>query len=293
MSPNFTTRAVALGLARRGWPVLPCHHPTPNGCSCGHDDCSSVAKHPRTKHGLHQATTDARTVRRWWRQWPDANIGVRTGAAPEGAGVVVIDIDPAHGGEHALAELERHHGDLPTTLTATTGGGGRHIWFAYPADRAIANSVSRVGAGIDVRSDGGYALVSPSRHASGGRYRWIEAPIAELPDWLLERCLPPARPTITPGAAPEHLDAWASAALTNEVDAVRTSADGVRNHTLNRAAFALGQLVGAGHLDEHDVFAHLSDAATAAGLGAHEVDRTITSGLRAGIAAPRHHPTGS
>jgi hypothetical protein len=289
----FTTRGVAVALARRGWPVLPCHHPTPAGCSCGHDDCASPAKHPRTPRGLHQATTDVGTIRRWWRQWPDANIGVRTGAAPDGAGVVVIDIDPGHGGEYALAELERLHGALPPTLAATTGGGGRHLWFAHPSHGTVPNSAGRVGGGIDVRGDGGYALVSPSRHASGGRYRWIAAPIAELPAWLLELALPPAR---TPAAAPpaaKHLDAWARAALTNEVHAVRASADGMRNHTLNRAAFALGQLVGAGHLDEHDVISHLAAAGASAGLGAGEVARTIASGLRAGIAAPRQHPAGS
>ncbi len=167
MPSTFRTRPVALGLARRDWPVLPCHHANAGRCSCGDADCTSVGKHPRTRHGLHQATTDARTIRGWWRQWPDANVGVRTGAAPAGAGVIVVDIDPAHGGEESLARLEREHGALPATLEAATGGGGRHLWFAHPGI-TVPNSAGRVGAGIDVRGDGGYVLVSPSRHASGG-----------------------------------------------------------------------------------------------------------------------------
>ena len=110
MPSTFHTHAVAAGLAGRGWPVMPCHHPVDDGCSCGHADCASPGKHPRTRHGLQQATTDSGTIRRWWRRWPEANVAVRTGARPDGAGVVVIDIDPAHGGDIALAALEAEHG---------------------------------------------------------------------------------------------------------------------------------------------------------------------------------------
>jgi len=286
-SPAFRTGPVALALARRGWPVLPCHHPEPSGCSCGQADCPSPAKHPRTRRGLHAATTDVATVERWWQAWPEANIGVRTGAAPDGAGVVVIDIDPAHGGSESLGELEDANGPLSVTLEAVTGGGGRHLWFAHPGI-PVPNSAGRLGAGIDVRGDGGYALVSPSRHASGGRYRWAEAPLAAMPPWLLARCLPPApAPTRRP-EPPAHLDAWARAALDAETATVRAAVEGTRNHTLNRAAFALGQLVGSGALDEADVIEQLGQAAAAAGLGAHEAHATIASGLRAGTAAPRH-----
>jgi hypothetical protein len=292
MPSTFRTRPVALGLARRDWPVLPCHHADGGRCSCGDADCTSVGKHPRTRHGLHQATTDARTIRRWWRQWPDANIGVRTGTAPAGAGVIVIDVDPAHGGEESLARVQREHGDLPATLEAVTGGGGRHLWFAHPGI-TVPNSVGRVGAGVDVRGDGGYVLVSPSRHASGGRYRWIEVPVVPMPSWLLELCLPATPVVSVRPELPANLGAWARAALDAEVTAVRNSVEGVRNHTLNRAAFALGQLVGAGHLDETLVVDHLTMAATAAGLSAREAAPTISSGLRAGTALPRHRGASS
>src|SRR5207244_2140853 len=115
------------GLAHQGWPVLPCHHPTDDGrCSCGNHSCPSPGKHPRSRHGLHDASTDDGTVTRWWTRWPDANVAVRTGARPAGAGVVVIDIDPAHGGDDSLASLQAEHRPLPATRTALTGGGGRH-----------------------------------------------------------------------------------------------------------------------------------------------------------------------
>jgi hypothetical protein len=232
-------------------------------------------------------------VGQWWQRWPQANIGVRTGAAPTGAGVVVIDIDPAHGGNDALAQLETDHSRLPKTLTAITGGGGRHLWFAHPTTITVPNSAGRLGAGLDVRGDGGYVLVSPSRHLSGGRYRWIDGPLLPLPGWLLECCLPP-RPVIAASRdVPANLDAWARAALYGEVTAVRSSAEGARNHTLNRAAFALGQLVGGGHLAEGDVVEQLTAAASDAGLGTREAATTIRSGLRAGAAVPRHRGAAS
>lgn len=287
MPSTFHTHAVAAGLAGRGWPVIPCHHPVDDGCSCGHDDCSSPGKHPRTRHGLQQATTDSGTIRRWWRRWPEANVAVRTGARPDGAGVVVIDVDPAHGGDLALAALEAENGPLPTTLEASTGGGGRHLWFTHPG-LTVPNSASRLGAGIDVRGDGGYVLVSPSRHRSGGRYRWQPEPLAPMPGWLLSLCMPPRLEPRQQLAAPADVDAWARAALDDEVAAVRGSAEGSRNHTLNRAAFALGQLIAAGHLAEHDVTAQLAAAATAIGLGPRETRATVASGLRAGAEHPRH-----
>jgi hypothetical protein len=67
-------------LAAFGWPVIPLHSPVNGRCSCGDRDCRSVAKHPRTLHGLTGATTDRVTIERWWgRIWPDANVGVRMG----------------------------------------------------------------------------------------------------------------------------------------------------------------------------------------------------------------------
>ena len=96
----------ALDYARRGWPVIPLHTLTADGCSC-RGECSSVAKHPRTEHGLKDATTDKETIRRWWQEWPDANVGVVAGAA---SGLVVLDVDPRHGGDESLRELEEQHG---------------------------------------------------------------------------------------------------------------------------------------------------------------------------------------
>jgi hypothetical protein len=275
----------AAELARQGWPVFPCHAGSP--CSCGRPDCASPAKHPRSRRGLHDATVDLAAVGRWWRRWPEANLAVRTGARPAGAGVVVLDVDPAHGGDLALEALVADRGPLPATLEVATGGGGRHLYFAHPGG-VVPNSAGRLGLGLDVRGDGGYVVVPPSRHPAGPRYRWSPAPLAPLPAWLHQLMLPPPPPPRPDPPAVSRPGTWAAAALADEAAGVRAAPEGVRNHTLNRAAFALGQLVAGGHLDETAVVAELLDAAATAGLGEGEARATVASGLRAGASFPRH-----
>jgi len=289
MRPPTDQAAAALAYARRGWAVLPCHHLSPGGCSCANADCASPAKHPRTRRGLHDATTDPRTVKHWWRRWPDANVGLRTGAV---SGLVVLDIDPGHGGEATLAELVDAYEALPPTLEVRTGG-GRHLYFTHPGVR-VANSAGGLGPGLDVRGDGGYILAPPSRHASGGTYRRLtQGPPAALPGWLQalmtrRRGEATAAVTIVAEVDRSRASAWARAALVAEATRVRRAGVGTRNHTLNRAAFALGQIVAGGHLDAADASGFLCDAALAAGLGEAEAHSTIASGLSAGAACPRH-----
>ena len=184
--------AAALAYASGGWPVFPLHTPTAGGCSCGNPKCEHVGKHPRTKNGLHDATTDAVTIRQWWTQWPDANIGIATGAA---SGLVGLDVDPRHSGDETLANWERQHGPLPHTIESCTGGGGRHVLFAHPGGDVKSHNVA---PGIDVKADGGYIVAPPSLHASGRRYAWEvsshpeDTQLAPLPEWLLTIVVSPA-----------------------------------------------------------------------------------------------------
>jgi hypothetical protein len=160
----------ALAYAARGWPVLPVE---PGG------------KRPLTPRGVQDATTDPGMIRQWWQQHPGANVAVATGAA---SGLVVLDVDPRHGGEATLAALEREHGPLPATVGAETGGGGRHVYLAHPGV-TVGNSTGRLGPGLDVKADGGYVVAPPSRHASGRPYTWTAppetTPLAPPPGWLL------------------------------------------------------------------------------------------------------------
>lgn len=173
----------ALAYAARGWPVFPAHTPVDGGCSCRRKECDRAGKHPRTKGGLNDATTDRDQIRAWWKKWPEANLCVRTGD-----GLAVIDIDPIHGGDESFAELEAHHGAATSTVETITGSGGRHLF--YRSSTPLKNSVSLIGPGIDVRADGGYVVAAPSLHASGRRYAWEashdpdETIVAPMPAWL-------------------------------------------------------------------------------------------------------------
>jgi hypothetical protein len=176
----------ALKYARRGWRVLPVHSIRAGCCTCSHPDCKSSGKHPRTAHGASDATTDPAIIMEWWRRWPDVNVGIATGAA---SGFVALDIDPRHGGDDSLADLERRHGPLPETIESLTGGGGRHILLAHPGTR-VPNKAG-LAAGLDVRGDGGYIVAPPSLHTSGQRYTWEgcrhpdDVPLAPVPGWVL------------------------------------------------------------------------------------------------------------
>ena len=85
---------------------------------------------------------------------------------------------------------------------------------------------------------------------------------------------------------------WARAALEDECEKVRSAPAGIRNDTLNRAAFSLGQIVGGGELDRYDVEQRLTQAARAlvADDGKSSVKATIDSGIEAGMKEPRSTP---
>ena len=282
-------RAAALHYAANGWPVLPVAGMVGERCSCRRD-CDSPAKHPLTRHGVHDATTDSRRIRQWWGHWPGANVGVATGTA---SGVAVVDVDVHSGGRRSLDALRSAGRDLPPTLMAFSGGGGFHLFYGLPADASVGNTAGRLpGAslvlpGIDLRGDGGYVVVAPSRHRSGYHYRW-SAPAAELapvPRWLIRQ-----RPIVATASTFDRVCAatpYGAAALAEEVDTVRRLVAGGRNDGLNRAAFCLGQLVGGGELPQDAVHAVLLAAAMSIGLGEVEANRTILSGISAGERVPR------
>lgn len=275
----------------RGWPVFPVHSPGRGAmpCTCGHHDCASPAKHPRVRGGLTVASTDPVEIEGWWRRWPDSNVAIRTG---EPSGLVVLDVDPAHGGDGSLARLLDVHGRLPPGREVATGGGGRHLYFRHPGHRVPNDAGRRLGDGLDIRGDGGYVLAPPSHHRSGGRYALVDggAEIPPMPDWLADRL---QRPAVPDRPAPKvfhrggDTTAWAKAALRGELERLEGAPAGQRNNTLNRVAFRLGQIIAGGQLDEAEVENLLLDSAASIGLTDREAAATVHSGLHAGEAEPR------
>lgn len=131
-------------------------------------------------HGVLDATTDVEVIAHWWGgHYSGCNIGARV---PES--MIVIDVDPRHGGDESLAALETEHGELPETLTTISGrgDGGRHLFFRRPSGRLTGK---RLGPGIDLKSSSGYVVMPPSIHPDSGHpYTRIDAYPAAPPSWL-------------------------------------------------------------------------------------------------------------
>jgi replicative DNA helicase len=170
-----TTLEVAQYYASRGWAVFP---------------LKPKDKKPlKDSNGFKDATTDPEKLKAWWGTHPDYNLGIATG---ETSGLLVIDIDMGHDGEESLTALETEYGPMPKTITARTGGGGRHLLYKMP-DADIRISAGKLGKGLDIRANGGYIAAAPSLHPSGARYVWIDQPskteLAAAPEWLVSLLL--------------------------------------------------------------------------------------------------------
>lgn len=162
---------------------------------------------PRTKIPIlanwpQAATTDKKTIADWWTDYPDANIGCLTG---RDSGIFVIDVD-RHGdtdGQISLDDLEAQFGKLPDTVEQITGGGGRQIFFRYPAGATITNKTGSgaIAPGLEIKGDGGQVVLPPSIHPQTGRqYEWeasshpADVEIVEAPEWLIN-IITAVRPT--------------------------------------------------------------------------------------------------
>ncbi len=288
----------ALELAEIGMRVFPVHTVLHGRCSCGSASCEDQGKHPRVDGWQLVASTDRAVITKWWSAWPDANIGLTTGA---GSGVVVLDVDGAEG-MASLDALEAKHGPIGATPRSHTPRPGQHILFAHPGYRVKNSTGKRAGIapGLDVRGDGGYIIAPPSRHLNGGRYAWAAGmklgtvDFAPMPAWVApppepERVRP--KPTVLVHDA--RRSKYGQSALERECELVRTAAEGSRNDQLNASAFALGQLVGGGVLDKAQVECDLLEAALHTGLSRREIDKTIDSGVTDGMEEPRGVPESS
>ena len=173
MSSLKSTEDWALDYLARGWSIIPVRL---------HD------KRPMIRWAEYQHRRPSeQDIRFWFHRREDLNIGIVTG---ERSGLVVIDVDPSHGGDESLERKEALHGGLSSTVQAITGGGGRHIYFRHPGG-VVRNKVA-ILPGVDLRGDGGYVVAPPSLHISGKRYVWEkgrapgEVEIASIPSWLMD-----------------------------------------------------------------------------------------------------------
>ncbi len=148
------TRQAAHDALARGWSVIPVFDHTKRPAI---EWRAFQTRRPTLSH------LDA-----WMHRWARLNLAAVTGAI---SGLVVLDVDPAHGGDVSLAAVEQEIGKLPPTVEARSGGGGRHLYFSHPRGHVA----SRVGLrpGLDLRGDGGCIVMPPSIHPSGNAYAWV------------------------------------------------------------------------------------------------------------------------
>jgi len=181
------THEAAVTYANMGWMIFPLHSIDKQGkCTCGNSTCSDAGKHPRVARGLKEASRDLAQIDAWFgKDAPLSNIGIVTG---EISGITVIDVDIGDGkfGAESWADAIKDHGE-PQTLMAETGSGGMHFIFQYNSALKTASNV--LGKGVDSRNDGGYIVGAPSRHRSGGVYKWLNwgDKLATLPAHLSRR----------------------------------------------------------------------------------------------------------
>jgi len=104
-----------------------------------------------------------------------------------GAGVLVVDIDLGSGGFETWDFLRDDHPEPIETVTVSTGGGGRHFWFEHSSGTDIRSGAAVLGAGVDIRANGGYVLVPPSRTQDDYVFELHpdDAPIEQCPAWIL------------------------------------------------------------------------------------------------------------
>jgi len=156
----------ALSYAALGIAVFPCHWMERGRCSCGGQCGTSAGKHPRTRAGHTEATTEPSTIRLWWSAWPDANIG----ASMKASGLIALDVDPRHDGDESWRTIEREYGtEITETWINLTGGGGVHYLYRAPA--GFDTHTDTIAAGVDVKW-AGYVILPPSDHREGRRYAW-------------------------------------------------------------------------------------------------------------------------
>lgn len=309
----------AIQYARRGWAVFPCRERESTAFVRG-EERTFHAKAPYTGKGLKDATTHEPTILAWWREHPDALIGLPLGEN----GFFVLDFDPeiapdtgeAYTLDRLKADLEKQMGcALPRSVTALTQSDGVHVWLKQPKDGEPIRNRGNLPRHVDVRGQGGYVIAPPSVMVeTGARYRWLDRgdwrdddAFAEAPAALIEilrapkqrpASSAPPRPAAQPrsqsnGRTAGDVDAdvrkYALSALDGECRSIREAGSGQRNAALNEAAFKVATLVAAGALDAGVARASVEAAArdNPGRDDAGQLAATIDSGWTAGLSSPR------
>jgi hypothetical protein len=282
----------ALDAAERGWPVFMLgrsKRPVANCDACRTSDHDPATCGHLTCHGFYAATTDPARVAAIVAAVPRGQLAVRTGAV---SGLLVVDVDPQHGGTASLAYLVARQ-LVPRTLYVRTGSWGTHLYYRHPGQQMPSRPMP-AHPGIDIKADGGYIVLPPSIHHRTGRpYQWGHGPTdpAEMPPALVTACLPSPALSPTPQTSPTPTQPGGGISHPNKLlaahlDAVRRAAEGHRRTTLYGAARGVARMVAAGAIDHTAAVAALTDVGREAEQTDREIRAAIAGGFRdEGIAA--------
>ena len=118
------------------------------------------------------------------------NLGIITGAASGGAFIVDIDSHThPESLEWLVRLLEEHNGSESLLCPVQRTGGGGFQYLLRAPDGWVSPTI-KTPVGIDIRGEGGFAVMPPSRHESGGVYTWLRHPsaveIPVAPRWLCD-----------------------------------------------------------------------------------------------------------
>ncbi|MFD2768264.1 bifunctional DNA primase/polymerase [Micromonospora eburnea] len=287
----------ALGYAAAGWPAFLLSRTKRPLANCENCPSDPPAHDPQgcrclTCHGFYAATRDPKALRRMVSLVPGGMLAIRTGSP---SGLVVVDVDPDHGGINSLTGLVQR-GLCPPTRWVRTGSGGLHLYYRHPGPHTrIRCSAGLIAPGIDIRADGGYVIAPPSVHPVTRRpYTWADTsvPVVEMAPALITACQgtdrqprPAAtRPATTSSrrGAISNPDALLDALLTT----VRTSGPGRRRVTLYGAARGVARIIAAGAISTTDGYTALLDVGLAVGQTEKSARAAILGGFRdEGLAA--------
>lgn len=196
--PDQTLLAAALSYLERGWSVMPVHstgarakQPHPILMATGHTRITNLREtHSWTALQLTRPT--AANVETWFNSPAGKGLAVITGAL---SSVVVLDLD----GEAGAALMKQ----MQWQPHVRTGSGGYHLYLRHPGTpvRTVnAKSDRKMGQrwpGLDIRGDGGYAILPPSRNVAGA-YEQLRSfddldNLVALPEELKQLLKPPVK----------------------------------------------------------------------------------------------------
>ena len=156
----------ALEYVNLGWSILPVRP----------DD-----KRPYMTNWLQYQKTraDRNLVTSWFSSLSNAGVGLVTGRI---SGVVVLDVE--HDCPIPIEDILRKY---PTGMISKSGGGGRHLFYNYPRGVGRISNRVRIFEGADLRADGGFIVLPPTRHPNGRQYEWVKkGPLGAFPLALLD-----------------------------------------------------------------------------------------------------------